>query len=344
MLDSKDRGPLLKDLNSDSQARSSFVILCVSTCQSLEWGKKQTEILVTLSEGQESGPTVYILHSPLPANLRNFSRSESMDLNNAFVMVIASLITLAGGKLTEGTLNLPLVPFLNFKSLLLLASSLMGCLQVCFFKLCKVRSLDTKYMVEMTIFGSFNTLPSWMQLQRRLFKTPVAKPLFWTTQWIGIFLVCRWPANTAGKAWGDAAGQTPCSWQTCRADSDSCSKEVSILLWLVSQLTASFFIICLWQIDSDWKGLQYRMNTAISFIRVYDTKFKACTECMKGVWKGGICRLLAESRENGIDGVKRVSAQTLKTYAQGCFQDCTCLQKASLENSSTCTIKFHISE
>lgn len=102
MLDSKYRGFLLKYLNSDFQARSSFVILCSSTCHSLEWVKKQSEDMKTVSEGQESGPTVYILHSPLPANLRNFSRSETMDLNNAFVMVIASLITLAGGKLTEG--------------------------------------------------------------------------------------------------------------------------------------------------------------------------------------------------------------------------------------------------
>ena len=72
--------------------------------------------------GQESGPTVYILRSPLPANLRSFARSESMDLNNAFVMVIASIITLAGGRLTEGKFCIVSSNFLAY--LLLEASSL----------------------------------------------------------------------------------------------------------------------------------------------------------------------------------------------------------------------------
>lgn len=45
---------------------------------------------------------MYVLRSLLPASLRNFAKSKPMDLNNAFVMVLAAIITLAGGKLTEG--------------------------------------------------------------------------------------------------------------------------------------------------------------------------------------------------------------------------------------------------
>lgn len=55
-----------------------------------------------MSTGQQDGPTVYTLRSLLPPNLRVFARSEAMDVNNGLAMVLGALITLAGGKLSEG--------------------------------------------------------------------------------------------------------------------------------------------------------------------------------------------------------------------------------------------------
>ena len=51
---------------------------------------------------QETGVKVYVLRSLLPVNLRNFSKSVPTQLNQSLAMVIMSIITLAGGKMSEG--------------------------------------------------------------------------------------------------------------------------------------------------------------------------------------------------------------------------------------------------
>ena len=43
-----------------------------------------------------------MLRSLLPVNLRNFSKSVPTQLNQSLAMVTMSIITLAGGKMSEG--------------------------------------------------------------------------------------------------------------------------------------------------------------------------------------------------------------------------------------------------
>ena len=64
---------------------------------------------------QETGVKVYVLRSLLPVNLHNFSKSVPSQLNQSLAMVIMSIITLAGGKMSEGGSSLSVLTLYDCK-------------------------------------------------------------------------------------------------------------------------------------------------------------------------------------------------------------------------------------
>lgn len=87
-----------------SKSGEALLHQSVSEAKALQNLDEQHKTLDTyvMGLGTQDGPTVYVLRSLLPGNLRNFARSGPLDLNHSFAMVVAALVTLSGGKLAEG--------------------------------------------------------------------------------------------------------------------------------------------------------------------------------------------------------------------------------------------------
>ncbi len=68
-------------------------------------------------EQEGHGAKVYVLRSLLSSKLRNFTKSVPAQLNQSLAMVIMSIITLAGGKTSEGGLAWYTCAFPNLDNL-----------------------------------------------------------------------------------------------------------------------------------------------------------------------------------------------------------------------------------